>query len=85
MKRNVRKPRESAGFDYADIEAALAKLYGAEHVRETTFRARLKHLKRLGLPSRRPGKGPASDTRRRPTSCNWWSPASSQSLASIRT
>ena len=57
MKRNVRKPRESAGFDYADIEAALAKLYGAEHVRETTFRARLKHLKRLGLPSRRPGKG----------------------------
>jgi hypothetical protein len=57
MKRNVRKPRGPAGFDYADVEAALAKLYGAEHVQETTFRARLKNLKRLGLPWRRPGKG----------------------------
>jgi hypothetical protein len=57
MKRNVRKPKEPAGFDYADVEAALAKLYAAEHVQETTFRARLKNFKRLGLPSRRPGKG----------------------------
>ena len=44
MERNERKPKGIARFDYADVEKALASLHGAEHVRETTFRARLKHL-----------------------------------------
>jgi len=43
---------------YAEVEAVLAKVYGAEgDVQRTAFRARLKHFKRLGIPRQKPGKG----------------------------
>jgi hypothetical protein len=46
-------------FSYAEAERLLAELYGASRiVREKGFRARLKHLKRLGIPlDSRPGRG----------------------------
>jgi hypothetical protein len=44
-------------FSYAEVEAALAKLYEAEDVQQTTFRARLKHFRKLGIPEQTPGKG----------------------------
>ena len=53
QEETVRRP-----LAYAEVEAALAKVYGAEgNVQRTTFRARLKHFKRLGIPQQKPGKG----------------------------
>ena len=53
QEETVRRP-----LAYAEVEAALAKVYGAEgNVQRTTFRARLKHFKRLGIPRQKPGKG----------------------------
>jgi len=37
-------------WGYAEIETALAKVYGAEHVQRTAFRARLKHFRKLKIP-----------------------------------
>jgi hypothetical protein len=42
---------------YAHVEAALARVYGAEGVQKTAFRGRLKHFRKLGIPQRNPGKG----------------------------
>lgn len=46
-------------FTYAQAEAVLARLYGADPERQkTTLRARLKHFKKLGVPfDSAPGKG----------------------------
>lgn len=44
-------------FSYAQVETALAKVYAAEHVQQTAFRGRLKHFRKLGIPSLQPGKG----------------------------
>jgi hypothetical protein len=41
-----------SGFSYAVVEAALAKVFGADAmVQKRAFRGRLQHLRRLGLPS----------------------------------
>jgi hypothetical protein len=43
---------------YAEAEFVLARLHGADAVQRKAFRGRLKHLKRLGIPSGiAPGKG----------------------------
>ena len=55
--REVRRSPPGATFSYAQIETALAKIYEAEDVQRTRFRARLKHFRKLGIPSRNPGKG----------------------------
>jgi hypothetical protein len=47
----------AATFGYAQVETALAQIYEAADVQRTTFRARLKHFRKLGLPQRHPGKG----------------------------
>jgi len=61
MKRKTRKgivrPDAPPLFGYARVEAALARIYRAEDVQQTTFRARLKHFRKLGVPSDNPGKG----------------------------
>ena len=45
-------------FSYAQLEAILAKLHASEAWQVSAFRARLKHLKRLGIPlGANPGKG----------------------------
>ena len=44
-------------FSYARVETALAQVFGAELLQRTVFRARLKHFRRLGIPSQNPGKG----------------------------
>lgn len=44
-------------FGYAQVEAALAKVYDAEDVQRTAFRGRLKHFRKLGIPQQQPGKG----------------------------
>ncbi len=46
-------------YTYAEIERILAKLHSAEGEKQAgAFRARLKHLKRLGIPlGANPGKG----------------------------
>jgi hypothetical protein len=65
MQRN---PRERSGkppasvtttYSYAAVEVALARIYGAEAARRTTttFRARLKHFRKLGVPVTNPGRG----------------------------
>jgi hypothetical protein len=55
-ERQVRRLAPST-FTYAEVEGALAKLYAADAVQKTTFRARLKHFRKLGIPQRQPGKG----------------------------
>jgi hypothetical protein len=60
MKRKTREGivrPEAPPLGYARVEAALARIYRAEDVQQTTFRARLKHLRKLGVPSQNPGKG----------------------------
>jgi hypothetical protein len=49
-----------SGFSYAVVEAALAKVFGADAMaQKRAFRGRLQHLRRLGLPSGGPGRGKA--------------------------
>jgi hypothetical protein len=50
---------ENKGLSYAEAERLLASLHKApDGVRENAFRARLKHLKRLGIPlGSSPGRG----------------------------
>jgi hypothetical protein len=63
MSRNKREGAEMpvpalvGNFTYAQVETALAGLFHAEDVVRTTFRARLKHLRKLGIPQKTPGKG----------------------------
>ena len=58
QKRSVRlSPPAISTFAYAQVEGALAKLYDAEDVQRTTFRGRLKHFRKLGIPQHSPGKG----------------------------
>src|ERR1700692_1654854 len=59
-KRMVRTPRlpvVAPTFTYAEVEDALAKVYDATDVQKTAFRGRLKHFRKLGIPSKQPGKG----------------------------
>jgi hypothetical protein len=45
-------------FSYGALEKALGAVFGAEGVTlHTKFRARIKHLQRLGLPGLKSGKG----------------------------
>ena len=65
MQRNARQQRVRAGrrsapgpsFSYAQVETALAKVYDAVDVQQKAFQGRLKHLRKLGLPQKTPGKG----------------------------
>jgi hypothetical protein len=65
MQRNAREQRVRAGrrsapgpsFSYAQVETALAKVYNAVDVQQGAFQGRLKHLRKLGLPRKTPGKG----------------------------
>jgi hypothetical protein len=58
MVGNTREETVERPLAYAEVEAALAKVDGAEgDVQRTTFRARVKHFKRLGIPRQNPGKG----------------------------
>ena len=53
-----RKAREGiARLSYAHVEAALARIFDAEHVQKAAFRGRLKHFRKLGIPRHNPGKG----------------------------
>jgi hypothetical protein len=47
----------AATFTYAEVERALAKVYDAMDAQKTAFRGRLKHFRKLGIPSKQPGKG----------------------------
>lgn len=49
--------RETPALGYARVEAVLARVYRAEDVQKTAFRGRLKHFRKLGIPSQNPGKG----------------------------
>jgi hypothetical protein len=44
-------------YSYAEVEGALANLYAAKVVQQTTFRGRLKHFRKLQIPEEQPGKG----------------------------
>ena len=57
MVRTPRLPVVAPTFTYAEVEDALAKVYDATDVQKTTFRGRLKHFRKLGIPSQQPGKG----------------------------
>jgi hypothetical protein len=49
---------QEIALTYAQLERFLAELHGAEHVQATTFRGRLNHLYKLGVPRLgAPGKG----------------------------
>jgi hypothetical protein len=49
---------EPAGFTYAIIETALARIFDVDAVGQKTWlRARIQHLRRLGLVAESPGKG----------------------------
>jgi hypothetical protein len=62
MDDKARHGFETARFQYAEVEEALAKAFGVNpDAQERAFRARLKHLQRLGLPKNRPGKGSRLD------------------------
>jgi hypothetical protein len=53
------RPAAVPSYSYAQVEAALGKVYDAEDETDqrTTFRARLKHLRKNRIPHRKPGKG----------------------------
>jgi hypothetical protein len=53
----VRKSAATLAYAYAQVEAALAKVYDAADVQRTAFRGRLKHFRKLGIPQNTPGKG----------------------------
>jgi hypothetical protein len=56
----IGKARERMGmrtWSYAEVEAALAKIFDAEDVQRTAFRGRIQHFRKCGLPARQPGKG----------------------------
>lgn len=44
-------------YGYRQVETALARAFGVEKFQETSFRARLKHFKKLGVPSTTSGPG----------------------------
>jgi hypothetical protein len=45
-------------YTYAQSETILARLHGSEQYQTTSFRGRLKHLQKLGVPFHmKPGKG----------------------------
>jgi hypothetical protein len=46
-----------AGFGYAEIERALGTLFGVPASAQGSFRARVRHLQRVGLVEVTPGKG----------------------------
>jgi hypothetical protein len=56
QERMVSQPATPT-FSYGEVERALAQLYGANAVQQTTFRARLKHFRKNRIPWQQPGKG----------------------------
>ena len=65
MRRNKRNSREQIVPDgsppalplsYAEVETILAEVFDAADVQRTRFRARLKHFRKLGLPTQKPGR-----------------------------
>jgi hypothetical protein len=44
-------------FGYAETETALAKMFDATDVQRTSFRGRIQHFRKCGLPQKRTGKG----------------------------
>jgi len=57
QKGMVRRSPAGPIYGYAEVEAALAKVYDAEDAQRTAFRGRLKHFRKLGIPQQQPGKG----------------------------
>jgi hypothetical protein len=57
MRRTPRLTVVAPTFTYSEVETALAKVYNATDVQKTTFRGRLKHFRKLEIPSQQPGKG----------------------------
>lgn len=46
-----------ARYEYREIETALAAAFDVSDFQETSFRARLKHFRKLGILTSTPGKG----------------------------
>jgi hypothetical protein len=49
--------KQSAGYSYAEVESALARLFRVPTPFQGSFRARLRHLQRIGMLEVAPGKG----------------------------
>jgi hypothetical protein len=57
MARATRKRVGGAGYSYAQVEAALGALFRVPASAQGSFRARVRHLQRVGLVKIAPGKG----------------------------
>jgi hypothetical protein len=49
--------KRNAGYSYAEVESALGALFGVPTSAQGSFRARVRHLQRIGLVDDAPGKG----------------------------
>jgi hypothetical protein len=54
----ARSQRTAPTFAYAEVESALAEVFGVRGARrQGAFRARLQNFRKLGIPAENPGKG----------------------------